>query len=909
VEAAKAAIAVKCATQETLALVPAQPDYAAAAREELSKRMGSTFDYVSIRYSAQCLASDALAAAYRCQSGAGKMVPFVPTRVLPSWHSAPALDDMDVFAAACAQEVSMRAQDVVADAAAAATDAPEKPLARTTGPGAGRNERLRALASARAGLSKTTPPAAISATAEENHAREAPSARREGCQPVGGGHVLCDGGSSQVRAARSALAPAAHVAPVRKPANPAKKPAVAFGRRVNGESLVGRKKAGPSSSAPAAKRRAHAQSDYSTGPSIAAPMPTPAPDAAAQQAHAHVRKVHEHSHMRPPAGEPAQGEVAQGWPVHQFSHMRIEGPGWPSPPAGVAAQSGIPQVAPPALPGSPDAVTGEALVAILHGLTAVLQSKGTANETGVNADAVQRMTPQASDRASGASASLAHHAVELAAGPFSAHEQHVDNHALKTSAPDGVVPRSQPESAARRVPAPERPGDASTSAGWGADDRTADSSSSDGGSGSDCSLSSTGQDKRAASTAQAAASDAVACEQTSNAAMSAAHLRSAVVPAKGLAAGAGASDMLAPISDHEPDTTRVDLELTAAQQLGDVGNAEVPGLGLLGNANTSPQQPRSAAEEVLQHLVFSQPRRPLAPQLQGTTAEHAAPCHVGVQAGSATPLDPPEPYYRPHHSAQHMARVRVEKGDQALPAAPNAQAPPVPPFPAPLPVGPADRHFLSVRSLSDLDGPAPTWPAGAPGEGLSEQAQCRLEQFHALEQMLRSDLAVCGSAVARAALTGGRDTKAAADGAPTQPFMQTSSHPSQHAAHPSDSLGDSEAVGALLQQRLLEQLQLRHVASSGQAAQAGADAASPYGAAGQTLSAVGTQLGEAGGSESADGLRADKAPEADAATATAPRALSSRLRKTYAGALDSDLVSMNAPNTIHQLVCFRFWPC
>ena len=320
----------------------------------------------------------------------------------------------------------MRSHDLLSEAAAAAAGPPTKQVAKSTAPLPSRNERLRALASARAGLAKTTPPASV--TAVQDADEPAQQAEAAGRQPqaqrlaqTAAPSYRVSGSSAREKALRTAplrpretavnstmQAPATRRQPA---ADPSKKPAVAFGRRVEGDVALERKQAAGSRPAPAAKRRAQAASTAAE-PAAAAHVS----NAAQAQAGRTGRHVHSQSHMRP-AVPPSAGSLQHTYAVHANSHLRIEGPGdeapastahaVPNPAAGGSArapfsvaagaapassaeagdqqQSGMPATGPTqnTTPRT-DPITSEALIAILHGLTAVLQKTEAAAARSLN---------------------------------------------------------------------------------------------------------------------------------------------------------------------------------------------------------------------------------------------------------------------------------------------------------------------------------------------------------------------------------------------------------------------------------------------------------------------------------------------------------------------------------------------
>ena len=399
IKVAEAAVSGEELSAAAFALIPAQPDFAALARDKLQEQLGGAVDYASLRFSVRAAAGDAIALAQRCQRGATNAAPVVPSRVLPAWHSPQALEDIEVFSAACAQEVSLRSQDLLVDAAAAAGE-PEagnsNALAKTAG--TARNERLHALAALRGGLARTAPTAhaaqvvkdAMPQSAAAPRGRDHHAHSRSASASPARKSVLHDRSNVRVHRARPAPpAPARAIAVRGRAEESVKKPEVAFGRRVHSEAAVGRKKpANRDVSGPAPKRRAHSKEASAAGLQEAQ-----AEDAAHTHAHeatsspAAHQAVHEWSHIWPPAG--AEG----GTPAHPWSHMRAGAPGTPPQMPG----SHVPQLAQalpaqqsrhrpaqavqtdPLPPTKTDAEsTSEALVAILHGLTAVVKSQGPA---------------------------------------------------------------------------------------------------------------------------------------------------------------------------------------------------------------------------------------------------------------------------------------------------------------------------------------------------------------------------------------------------------------------------------------------------------------------------------------------------------------------------------------------------
>jgi hypothetical protein len=266
--------------------IPEQPDFVAAARAALHKHISIRLDYAAFKHRVRAETSEALAAAERCRRGWTSLMPVVPTSALPSWHSVPALEDVEVFAAACAQEVSLRAQEIILQASAGATvpallaegtaalskSAPQPRLSR--------NSRLHALAAERQGLSHTAgsckKPSEVLEGAEWGHKR-----------PKSDVVVV----SQPYQRSRQ---------PVEKKAR------IAFGRRADSgkaTTLAGKVHAGDTNALAGERRK----------------------DTLCSVGHSWGGRVHELSHMRPARSAQCAATTGRTLPVTTTSHMRPEG--------------------------------------------------------------------------------------------------------------------------------------------------------------------------------------------------------------------------------------------------------------------------------------------------------------------------------------------------------------------------------------------------------------------------------------------------------------------------------------------------------------------------------------------------------------------------------------------------------
>lgn len=377
VDAARAALLPEAAIKTQTALEPPQPDYEALAAERLATSMGPGVDYSAAKGKARALAAEAQAAVQSFKRGADSAVPPAPPGGLPSWHSVEAMEDLSVFAAACAYEVTLRAAQIqhdVSEGGAAALSSSGRAAGAKSGAlsAAKALQRLsaRQAASARrsggawavaqdeageeAGLEQPPlRPAARAGRAGEEDARAPPARKRSRSAGARAQKAtpaqrppLRDG--SNIRAAAmSARAQAAFDRAVeRRRGRPAD---VAFGRRVSGVPTAEEGSARPRASgvsksgslAPgygqSGRSPPQASGHHDTCPGEAAPGTA---EVCGQQqswpavANMHVGDgpVHAHSHMRPHVPGHVDRMLDGGsWPIHATSHMR--GP----PPEGEAA--------------------------------------------------------------------------------------------------------------------------------------------------------------------------------------------------------------------------------------------------------------------------------------------------------------------------------------------------------------------------------------------------------------------------------------------------------------------------------------------------------------------------------------------------------------------------------------------
>ena len=915
VEAAHIAIAGERPAADALALVPAQPDYAAAAREQLERRMGGRFDYASLRFNARSSAANALAAAQRCQRGAGTLVPVVPTRALPSWHSEPALEDMEVFAAACAQEVSMRAQDLLPEAAAAASEPPpERALARSTG--ATRNDRLRALADARSSLSKSTPATgakdALPSSAERaRHAHAAHPLAYTRPAVSDGDTALRERGNVQ-----SARPPAAaqnttaqQLASRSKPADPGKKPEVAFGRRVSSEVAVGRKKAASSSSGPAPKRHARAAAESPRDrPEATANAPHVAQDYGARtevpyaETEPSSRAVHSCSHMRPPLEQATCSSEGGRWPVDPYSHMRgaaaeapaLMRPGCnaPSQPpeqqallqqqqpqqaqsCGHELQHALQQLLQPPVPQPPpagagtDAVTSDALIAILHGLTAVIRSKDAP------APAAQTAQPRAQTLAGPAVSS------DDDLAPFSVVPGHAnaglevhDTRSLPSSSDTFASPSLRDHAAPQ-----------SRAVDLGARVQQSVSSTS-------CSPSSQAQQ----------GSNAAAVERS---AQTSARVGSERARAPPFHAVQPASEMQDAATSFGTQAKSCTGEHTCTADDG-AGPDELAGVNVgMPDLAISVVQRHTAADAAASDTHMEQLQQAVV-RAAAVTPPQARQESVTAPAPEAAPAAPASHTYETRQLAHSIAAAHdssddaIRSGRSPIFHHESKQCANVHPPLGPLPSANAPtRRFLAIHDLSS--------PGSAAGDvaqamGSSPQAQYRAEQFHALEAMLRNDTS----------LPRVSDASGAASNADVQRASQrTDAHGTLSAAQETVQGRAGDELGAALQRKLVEHLDARRAGAPAAEHDGWAlDVARPLGSA--PTADGGALLRESDATEDGDvSLRGRAGGESFLAGAGAgeSRPLFGRLRKTYAGVSLSHTCKLDAveptPSSSHtqSVVC------
>jgi hypothetical protein len=722
VNAARIAILAEQPMPHTLALAPPQPDYATTAREALAARIGGSFDYASMRFSVRAAASDMLAVAQRCKRGTGAIVPVVPSRALPSWHSAPALEDMEIFAAACAQEVSLRSQDVIEVAAVATaegtTGTAVQKSAASSAPGLARSERLRALAGSRGKNSAAAASGRASSddraqNGDVNKAATACRAPDRVAAPAVGrpSRVLRD--ESNARPARdhtASLQPrlASRLAK-------ASGPVVAFGRRVDGEDAASsRKKASTAAAVGTLKRSVQGRDAGSTPPQQHTVQTVAWP-------------VHKRSHVRPAVNSEATADAggSHPWSVHSASHMRVEGPDTTAATVVDDAHRGAPTSALhshtdlPAAPqmGESDGITNEALVAILHGLTAVIRFKETASA---------RCTEPEYGAPFEASRSKSHwHSVPEAA-PFPGMEHKVGC----ASSPASVSPPHSEPSLADR---PSLPGSSSQTVPPELEPRQCDrvTGGSEGGG---------AHTLDAAAPHPSAPASARSASASLSSELSVVHMR----PARPVGAPSmyGHRRMVAQ-STCAPELTssRSSSSSRRSSSKNNSGGPVRPSTTYLHHSATvvggmpalGPSQESSSCEDPLLVAASSA----LVAQMQRA----AMSCVAGVSPmhapDTAAPVPPPAQKAAP--TFQHLHYDNTADTDPEQPPLLDLYQK-LSAFPAPLSPTGATRQFLAVQPLSAPDA-APNWNRLGPLDmkGATSPERARVEQFQALEQMLQND--------------------------------------------------------------------------------------------------------------------------------------------------------------------------
>lgn len=114
VDAARASVCPELAAARPTLELP-QPDFAGKARCNLKRMLGDDMSYIDIKCAARSAATEAHTELMAFKRSIAAAAPLVSTRMLPSWHSMEAMDDVGVFADACVQEVALRASQVQSD--------------------------------------------------------------------------------------------------------------------------------------------------------------------------------------------------------------------------------------------------------------------------------------------------------------------------------------------------------------------------------------------------------------------------------------------------------------------------------------------------------------------------------------------------------------------------------------------------------------------------------------------------------------------------------------------------------------------------------------------------------------------------------------------------------------------------
>lgn len=439
VDAARAALLPEPPTHTPPALGPPQPDYQAQAKEQLAQALGTRVDYSKVKCTARAAAAEAHAVVQSFKRAASATVPPMPTSALPSWHSMEAMEDLSVFAAACAHEVALRAaqiqhdvsegrgialsssgKDAVGSSGALSAAKALQRLSARQAASKRRSAGARAAADAvEEAAEEEIPAAQVPSNADEGRvppprkrSRSAgPRARRSAPGPQPQRPPLRDGSNTRA-VAMSARAQAAFDRAVeRRRGRPAD---VAFGRRVSGPAAGDEARPRPAASGKSGSA-APAQGDAARSP----PLPRPGDhrstgydQSAPGQGDMHAGHqywlaggggpsiegpVHAHSHMRPHVPRHVDCMMEGGsWPVHEMSHMRGapahgmataaanvgEVSSWHVP-AGDASQLGGQQYAaagavaqPAEVPQPQSSTTDVALVALLQGLTEMIRHNG-----------------------------------------------------------------------------------------------------------------------------------------------------------------------------------------------------------------------------------------------------------------------------------------------------------------------------------------------------------------------------------------------------------------------------------------------------------------------------------------------------------------------------------------------------
>lgn len=424
VDTARAALLPEASAQAVVAFEPPQPDYTALARERLAESLGPAIDYTEVKCVVRSTAAAAQAAAVAFKRSSAAAALPAPTDMLTSWHSVEAMEDLSVFAAACAHEVALRAAQIQSDVmegAPAELCASWKSTNATGRSGALSAAKALQRLSARQAAGKRRPgmPAeaedeaggelppkrgSAAAAAAENEARAVQVRKRSRSagartrkspqEPVVARAPLRDGSNTRAGALSARAQAAFDRAVERRRGRPAD---VAFGRRVSGAPGGEDGAARPRHTASGRPASATHGSTPPPATRSAAPAGTPADHASEGEAvpgrphatgtqqrqspsdrrpHAHGgdAAVHAYSHMRPHVPAHVDHMMEGGsWPVHAHSHVRGPlplSPGdWGATGGGVRRGQGGAGSPPWPAPGGAGAGTGAPAVEPVQGST------------------------------------------------------------------------------------------------------------------------------------------------------------------------------------------------------------------------------------------------------------------------------------------------------------------------------------------------------------------------------------------------------------------------------------------------------------------------------------------------------------------------------------------------------------
>eukprot|EP00892_Ulva_mutabilis_P006878 jgi/Ulvmu1/4562/UM002_0290.1 len=368
VDTARAALRPQTACNGPM-LDPPQPDYVSLARQRLSDTLAPQIDYGEVKCSARSAAAAAQTVALAFKRSGGAAISPMPSSMLPSWHSVEAMEDLSVFATACAHEVALRAAQIQSDVmecASVALGTSGKSAKGAAGSGALSAAKALQRLSARQAASKrhagraqlteeeeagfkispqrdataaAAPADEVKTVPARKRSRSAGARPRKSPQPAAAPRPPLRDGSNTRAGAMSARAQAAFDRAVeRRRGRPV---GVAFGRRVSGA---------PGGEDGAARLPAAAANRPSSAGAPAALSERPADAAAAsaarvvaaEQSHGpaaqHTQQqqwpgdrdaqhgdaaVHACSHMRPHVPAHIDRMMDGGsWPVHACSHVR-----------------------------------------------------------------------------------------------------------------------------------------------------------------------------------------------------------------------------------------------------------------------------------------------------------------------------------------------------------------------------------------------------------------------------------------------------------------------------------------------------------------------------------------------------------------------------------------------------------